>query len=85
MHCFCSNAQEPGRALVPALLQATLVSPQALRGSLGPEDSRVSAAVASLAAAGATAHAAVADAFGDRCGLRHYNCHCPLQFLTFNH
>ncbi len=63
-----SNAQEPGREGAPALLHATLVSPQALRASHGAADARAGAAAACLAAAGAAAHNAVAEAFNGRCG-----------------
>ncbi|KAK9841032.1 hypothetical protein WJX81_006614 [Elliptochloris bilobata] len=63
------NAQEPGRVPTPALLQATLVSPQALRASLGAADPRADAAVAMLAKAAAAAHAAVSEASGGRAAM----------------
>lgn len=55
----------------PTLLQATLLSPQALRASHGADDPRAVAAAAALAAAGAAAHGAVSDAFNGRCAAVH--------------
>ncbi len=60
---------------VPALLQATLLSPQALRASHGADDPRAAAAAAALAAAGAAAHAAVSDAYASRCAVVHCVAH----------